>query len=221
LVIEATIQSSMSLYKRNQLEEAIVRTLGANDAQARALKLKIKRLLLSDRRLGRGKRSVPGAVRYAFYTGKPQGTGTEVLFNGYEVFAVLAAVIVLQHGIPQAKVVSILREVRSDFEAAHRDTLQMDPRVLFDPQAVRKLPGLIAVDNAAPVFLAFVKLDVRKGRVHAFISVCRGFDELGKFLKEHSVPGSGATYFEFARSMHTLATNLTRTRPLKRGRSTI
>jgi hypothetical protein len=80
---------------------------------------------------------------------------------------------------------------------------------------------LIAVDNAAPVFLAFVKLDVRKGRVHAFISVCRGFDELGKFLKEHSVPGSGATYFEFARLMHALATNLTQTRPLKRGRSTI
>ena len=31
----------MTLHKRNQLEEAIVRTLGADDAQARALKLKI------------------------------------------------------------------------------------------------------------------------------------------------------------------------------------
>jgi hypothetical protein len=211
----------MTLHKRNQLEEAIVRTLGADDAQARALKLKMKRLLLSDRRLGRGKRSAPGAVRYAFYSGKPQGTGTEVLFNGYEVFAVLAAVIVLEHGIPQAKVVSILREVRSDFEAAHCDTLQMDPKVLFDPQTVRKLPGLIAVDNTAPVFLAFVKLDIGKGRVHAFISVCRGFDELGKFLKQHSVPGSGVTHFEFARLMHTLATNLSQTRPVKRGRSTV
>jgi hypothetical protein len=211
----------MTLYKRNQLEEAIVRTLGANDAQARALKLKMKRLLLSDRRLGRSKRSAPGAVRYAFYSGKPQGTGTEVLFNGYEVFAVLAALIVLGHGIPQAKVVSILREVRSDFEAAHRDTLQTDSKVLFDPQAVHKLSGLIAVDNTAPVFLAFVKLDIGKGRVHAFISVCRGVEELEQFLKQHSVLGSGATRFEFARLMHSLATNLSQTRPVKRGRSTV
>ena len=211
----------MTLYKRNQLEDAIVRTLGASDAPARDLKLKIKRLLLTDRRLGRGKRPDGRGERYAFYSAKPQGTGTEVMFTGYEVFAVMAAVIVLEHGIPQAKVVGILQEVRSDFEAAHRDTLQMDPKVLFDPQAVRKLPGLIFVDNIAPVFLAFVKLDIGRRRVHAFISVCRGHDELEKFLKEHSVPGSGATHFEFARLIHTLATNLSQTRPIKRGRSTV
>ena len=210
----------MSIFKRNQLEEAVVRTLGA-EAQGRDLKLKIKRLLLTDRRLGRGKRSGRGADRYAFYSGKPQGTGTEVMFTGYEVFAVMAALIVLGHGIPQAKVVSILQEVRSDFEAVHHDTLQMDPKKLFDPQAVRKLPGLLAVDNIAPVFLAFVKLDIRKGRVRAFISVCRGFDELGKFFKKYSAPGSGATHFEFARLMHTLAANLLQTRPIKRGRSTV
>jgi hypothetical protein len=210
----------MVLYKRNQLEGAVIQTLGATDAQARDLKLKIKRLLLTDRRLGRSKRSGRGD-HYAFYTGKPQGTGTEVLFTGYEVFAVMAAVIVLQHGIPQAKVVSILQEVRSDFEAAHRDTLQMDLKVLFDPRAVQKLPGLIAVDNTAPVFLAFVKLDIGKGRVHAFISVCRGLDELGKFLKEHSIVGSGSTYFEFTRLIRTLAANLSQTRPIKRGRSTV
>ena len=210
----------MTLYKRNQLEEAIIRTLGASDAPARDLRLKIKRLLLTDRHLGRGKRS-HREERYAFYSAKPQGTGTEVMFTDYEVFAVMAAVIVLEHGIPQAKVVGILQEVRSDFEAAHRDTLQMDPNVLFDPQAVRKLPGLIGVDNIAPVFLAFLKLDIGKGRVHAFISVCRGHDELEKFLKEHSVPGSGSTHFEFARLMHTLAANLSQTRPIKRGRSTV
>jgi hypothetical protein len=129
---------------------------------------------------------------------------------------------VLEHGIPQAKVVSILREIRPDFEAAHRDTLQKDPKALFDPRAVLAMPrpGMFAVDNTAPVFLAFVKLGIGEGRVHASIAVCRGHVELGEFIKEQSVPGSGATHFEFTRLMHTLAGTLSQTRPIKRGRST-
>ena len=212
----------MGNYKRNQLQHAIAETLGIADAQVPALALKIKRLLLTDRRLGR-RRSDRTADRYAFFSTKPMGTGTEVLFTDYEVFAVMAAIIVLEHGVPQAKVVGILREVRSDFEAAHRDTLRMDGKALLDPQAVRAVahPGMVAVDNMAPVFLAFVKLDIGKGKVRAFISVCRGFDELAKFLKEHSVPGSGVTQFEFTGLMHRLANNLSRTRPAKRGRSTM
>jgi hypothetical protein len=135
----------------------------------------------------------------------------------------MAALIVLEHGIPQAKVVSILQEVRSDFEAAHRDTLQKDPKELFDLQSVLAMarPGMLAVHNTAPVFLAFVKLDAGKGRIRAIISVCPGLFELVKFLREHSIPGSGATHFEFTRLMHTLAGNLSKTRPIKRGRSTI
>ena len=214
----------MRAFKRNQVEEAIVRTLGATGARVSDLKLKMKRLLVADRRLGRGKRSDGRADRrYAFYSHKPLGSGVEVMFSGYEAFALLAALIVLEHGIPQAKVVSIFQQVRSDLEAAHRETLQKDPKVLFDPEAVRALarPGQLAVDNTAPVFLTFVKLDIGSGKVHATISVCRGLEELGKFIKEHSLPGSGATHFELIRLMHTLADNLSKTRPIKRGRSTL
>jgi hypothetical protein len=223
-IIEADIQSFMLHYKRNQVEEAIVRTLGAEGARVGELKLKVKRLLVTDRRLGRGKRSDDKARRsYAFYSEQPRGSGVEVMFSDYEAFALMAALIVLEHGIPQAKVVSILQEIRSDFESAHRHILQRDPKELFDPQSVRAMasPGMFAVDNTAPVFLAFVKLDIGKGRVHAFIAVCQGHDALGKFLKEHSIPGSGATHFEFTRLMHTLAANLSQTRPVKRGRPTI
>jgi hypothetical protein len=213
----------MAWRKRNQLEEAIGRTLGAPDAQRLDRKLKIKRLLLTDRRLGRGKRSDRATNRYAFYSAKPKGTGTEVLFTDYEVFAVMAAIILLEHGIPQAKVVSILQQVRSDFEAAHCDILRMDRKELFDPQAVqaKAQPGMLAADNIAPVYLAFVKIDADKGTVRATVSVCRGWDALTKFIKQHSVPGSGATLFEFVRLMHTLAKHLSETRPLKRGRSTL
>jgi hypothetical protein len=211
-------------YKRNQVEEAILRTIGAEAARVDELKLRMKRLLVTDRLLGGGKPSnLKAGRRYAFYSQKPQGSGVEVMFNGYEAFAVMAALIVLEHGIPQAKVVSIMQEVRPDFEAAHRDTLQQDPKALFDSQAVRATAqsGMIAVDNTAPVFLAFVKLDIGKGRVRALISVCRGHDGLASFLREHSIPGSGATHFEFARLIHTLADNLKQTRPVKRGRSTL
>jgi hypothetical protein len=213
----------MAWYKRNQLEEAIARTLGASDAQRLDRKLKIKRLLLTDRRLGRGKRSDREANRYAFYSAKPKGTGTEVLFTDYEVFAVMAAIILLEHGIPQAKVVSILQQVRSDFEAAHHKILRMDRRELFDVQAVqaKAQPGMLAADNIAPVYLAFVKIDAGKGTVRATVSVCRGWDALVKFVKKHSLPGSGTSLFEFVRLMHALASHLSETRPLKRGRSTL
>ena len=214
----------MTEFKLNQLQEAIFRTLGAKDTRVDELKLRLKRLLVTDRRLGRGKRSENRADRrYAFYSHKPLGSGVEVMFSGYEAFALLAALIVLEYGIPQAKVVSILQDVRSDLEAAHHETLQKDPKVLFDAEAVRAMarPGMIAVDNTAPVFLAFVKLDIGKGSVHALISVCRGLQELAKFVKKHALPGSGATHFELVRLMHTLADNLSKTRPIKRGRSTI
>jgi hypothetical protein len=208
--------------KRNQLEEAIIRTLGTSEAQACDLKLRIKRLLLTDRRRGRGRRSdhrQPG--RYAFYSGQPQGSGNEVMFTGFEVFAVLAALLLLRHGIPQAKVVSILRDVRSDLEAAHHEILKRDPKELFDEQAIRAMAstGVIAVDSTMPIFLAFVELEIGRGRVHATIAVCRGLNELGKFFKQHSVVGSGTTFFEFTRLMHALASNLSKTHPIKRGRS--
>lgn len=209
-------------YKRNQLEEAIARTLQVKDARIGDLKLRMKRLLVTDRRLGRGKQG--GADRrYAFYSHKPRGSGVEVMFSAYEAFALLAALILLGHGIPQAKVVSVLQDVRSDLEAAHRETLQKDRKALFDQQEVqsRARPGMIAVDNTAPVFLAFVKLDIGRGRVHAIISVCRGLHELTLFLKERMVPGSGATHFEFVRLICSLADNLSKTRPIKRGRSTL
>lgn len=212
----------MRYYKRDQLEEAIIRTLGAKEATGHDLKLRIKRLLLTDRRLGRGKRSDQRPDHYAFFGDKPQGSGTDVMFTGFEVFAVLAALLLLRHGIPQAKVVSILRDVRPDLEAAHHEILGKKPEVLFDQQEIQAMSseGVIAVDSTVPIFLAFVELDIGRGKVQATISVCRGLDELGKFLKQHAVVGSGSTFFQFTRLMRTLASNLSKTRPVKRGRST-
>ena len=86
------------------------------------------------------------------------------MFTGYEAFALMAAIILLGHGIPQAKVVSILRDVRSDLEAVHGETLQKDRKELFDPQATkaRARNALLAVDNTAPVFFGVCETRYRQ-----------------------------------------------------------
>ncbi len=217
----------MERFKRNQIEDAILRTLDATDARASELKLRMKRLLVTDRRLGRGKRSdVRPGRGYAFYSQQPPGSGIEVLFLGYEALALIVAISLLEHGMPQATVVGIMRELRADLEAAHSDTLKKDPKALFDAAAVRRLvqPGMLAVDNADPAFLAIVKSPAPsgdKGQVHASLAVCQGHRGLTDFLKKYAAPGSAATVSELATLMHKLATNLARTQPIKRGRSTV
>jgi hypothetical protein len=205
-------------YKRGQVEEAICRTLSAEGARAVELKLRLKRLLVTDRRAGRSGRG------YAFYSQQPPGSGVEVLFLDYEAFALLVALSLLEHGMPQTTVVRIMRELRGDLEAAYRDTLKKDPKELFDLQAVRAMarPGMLAVDNTDPVFLALVRVpgrSVGKGKVGALLAVCRGPEGLAKFLEKHAAPGLVVTVSELVRLMFGLATNLSQTRPIKRGRS--
>jgi hypothetical protein len=207
-------------YKRNQVEEAIFRTLGARDARVDELKFRLKRLLVTDRRLGTDAKSDEEEDRhYAFYSQKPPGSGTEVMFSAYEAFALLAAILLLEHGLPQASVVRVMRRVRKQFEVAHTQTLKKDPKKLFDQKAVfaQALPGMIATNNTDPVFLVFIGLtgssvDPRSSAV----AVCQGRDELGAVFGKHS--GRGATFFEVVGLMHTLAANLSTTTPVKRGR---
>ena len=147
------------------------------------------------------------------------------MFSGYEAFALLAGLMMLEHGMPQADVVHVLRQVRSDLEHAHRETFQKDPQVLFDQEAVRTMakPGMIATDDTAPVFMAFVRITgpaVNVGEVTELITVCRSHDEFSAFVGKHAVPGLGATFFDLTGLMHRLATSLSKTRPLKRGRPT-
>ena len=214
----------MQAYKRNQIEEAIYRTFGARDARVEELKLRLKRLLVTDRRLGSNTKSEEEEDRhYAFYSQKPQGSGIEVMFSAYEAFAVLAAIMLLEHGFPQSSVVRVMRRIRRQLEIAHTETLKKDPSALFDERVIlaQAKPGMIATNNTDPVFLVFIRLtgssvDTRPG--DSAVAVCRGRDEFNAFVKTHSVPGMSATFFEFASLMHTLAANLLQTRPVKRGR---
>ena len=115
-------------YKRNQIEEAIFRVFGAREERRNELKFRIKRLLVTDRRLGRNVKSAQEEDQhYAFFGQEPPGSGYEVMFTAYQAFALLAAVILLEHGLPQASVVKVMRRVRRQFEAAHADIMRKDP----------------------------------------------------------------------------------------------
>jgi hypothetical protein len=212
-------------YKRNQIEEAIFRTFGAGEERRNELKFRIKRLLVTDRRLGRNVKSAKDEDQhYAFFGQKPPGSGHEVMFTAYQAFALLAAVMLLEHGLPQASVVGVMRRVRRQFEAAHGDIMRKDPRTLFDQQAIltQARPGMIATNNTDPVFLVFVRLtasSVDEQDGGSAVAVCRGPAQLQAFIKRHSVPGTGATFFEFVSLMHELAAHLSQTRPVKRGRA--
>jgi hypothetical protein len=207
----------MQSYKRNQVEEAIFRTLGAQGERAEEVRFRLKRLLVADRQVQLG------GQRYAFFDQEPPGSGVEVMFSAYEAFALLAAVILLEHGLPQATVVKVMRQVRSDFEAAHVRVMETDPKKLFDQKAVlaQAKPGSMAVDNTDPVFLAIARLTGSsvESATRPAAAVCRGQNELMAFMKRRSQVGLGATFFEFVGLMHKLAHNLSRTRPVRRGRA--
>jgi hypothetical protein len=214
----------MARFKRNQVEEAIFRTLGAQGERVDELRFRIKRLLVTDRHSGCDAHSEEeGDRHYAFFSQKPPGSGTEVKFSGYEAFALLAATMLLEHGLPQAAVIKVMRQVRARLEIAHAQILKKDPATLFDQQAIRSQakPGMFVVDNTSPIFLAFVRLtdsSVGDPRGGGAVEVCRGHEELATFLKKHSKPGTGVTFFEFVLLIHSLAANLLQVRPVRRGR---
>src|SRR5467141_1327240 len=127
-------------YKRNQVEEAISRTLGETSAKpSSVLRTRIKRLLDADRSLGRNVRSSdPRENNYAFYTKAAPGKGAEVEFSRYEAFALMEALKLMKHEWPQGFIVSTMRQVRCELESRHSQIMKLDSQTLFDPQLIRK-----------------------------------------------------------------------------------
>src|SRR5665648_452886 len=103
----------MQSFKRNQAAEAISVAIGQGPSPSASLRTEMKRLLDTDRGLDvtRGSND-PDSANYAFYTGEKPGRGTEVWFSEYEIFALRLGLDLMEHGRPQATVISILRRTR-------------------------------------------------------------------------------------------------------------
>jgi hypothetical protein len=210
----------MARFKRNQLEQAIARVLGPHSARPNSeLRTRLKRLLETDRSLGRTQRSAdPGHANYAFYSSDSPGRGVEVWFSQYEACALLTGLRLLAHGWPQGFVVAILRRVRPEFEREHARILKQEPAALFDAQLIRQKaqPGNLAVDNADPVFLTIGSGETQAKDV-PLCAICRGQDGAMTFMKRQGV--QSVTIFELASVAHKLSGELAKAAPRKRGRS--
>ncbi len=210
------------LLKRNQVETAIGRVLEPGSAKPSSeLRTRMKRLLETDRALGRSKRSAdPGRAHFAFYSEDAPGRGVEIWFSGYEAFALLTSLRLMQHGWPQGFAVAVLRHVRLDLEKHHDQVLREDPAVLFDQQQIRAQakPGQIAVDNTNPLFLVIISRDLQNRSGPVSVGVCRGIEALWAFVRAQKVaPGEGWSTFELVNSAYALSRALAKTKPSKRG----
>ena len=213
----------MPEYKRNQVEEAISKVLEPPSPEPTSdLRTRLKRLLDTDRALGRDRRSSnPKLAHYAFYSDEAPGSGTEVWFSDYDSFALLNGVRLLGHGWPQGFVVSVLRQVRPELERQHARILKQDPSSLFDLKEIHRnaRPGAMAFHNTDPVLLAIVsKPGVAPSEQGESIpcAVCRGEAAAMKFAREHGA--GGWTMFELATAAHQLSKALADTEPRRRGR---
>jgi hypothetical protein len=214
----------MLLYKRNQIEEAISRTVEERSAKpSSALRIRLKRLLDMDRSLVHNPKSPdPNKANYAFYSGDSPGKGVEIWFSPYEAFALLTSLRLLQHGWPQSFAVGVLRRVRPQLEKQHARILKHSPKILFNDKVIQQnsRPGALYVDNTDPVFLIIVsRQESATGGDVKILScrICRGMKEVAEFLKQEGA--RSYTMFDLVTSAHALSSELLKAQPRKRGRS--
>ena len=210
------------MFKRNQVEEAIARVLEPGSAKPSSeMRTRLKRLLETDRGLGRSKRSPdPERANFAFSGMDAPGRGLENWFTGYEAFALLTGLRLMRDGWPQGLVVAVLRRVKPDLERHHARVLRQDLTVLFDDDRIRQQarPGGLGVSNADPVFLAINSKDREHHAGANPAAICQGQAELMGFIKTWG-PGQTWTVTELGTSIHALSLALTKTEPRKRGRA--
>jgi hypothetical protein len=213
----------MSRYKRNQIEEALSRAFEEPSTKPSSeLRTRMKRLLETDRRLGRNTRSAdPEVANFAFYSSDSPGRGVEVWFSGYEAFALIIGLRLLQHGWPQSFAVAILRRLRRELEREHARILKQDPAILFDEETIRQKarPGDLYFSNTDPVLLTIVsgQQPAKEGSTEIPpCAICRGMQQVSKFLKQEAA--RSWTLHELVTPAHALLFQLSTAQPRKRGR---
>jgi hypothetical protein len=212
--------SATTLFKRNQVEEAIARVLEPGSAKLSSkMRTRLKRLLVTDRALGRSKRSVdPERANFAFSGIDVLGRGLENRFTGYEAFALLTGLRLMVDSWPQGLVVAALRRVKPDLEQHHARILSQNPTILFDADGIRQQarPGDLLA-STDPVFLAINAKDREHDAGTNRAAICQSQAELMRFIKTWG-PGQTWTVTELGTSIHALALALAKTVPRKRGR---
>jgi hypothetical protein len=208
------------MYKRNQIEESLARVIQPGTGTLSSeLAGRIKRLLELDRARGRNKHSqAPAKATFAFCGVGSPGRGHDNPYAEYEAFALLIAVQLMRHGLPQRRVVSLLRRLRPELEWHHARILREDPSSLFDESLIRARtkPGQMAVGNTNPTFVVVCSEHGHKESMS--VAICRGEREVFE-LYHRCGPGYAFTLIELVNFAHALSAALARATPQKRGRA--
>lgn len=192
-------------YKRNQVEEAISRVFKRTPSTE--LKTRLKRLLETDRKLEEG-------ANYAFFSTEAQGTGTEVWFSEYEAFALLMALRLLEHGLPQSTAVSIMRGGRARLEPKHTEIMKWNSSELFEETTREGKPGIL---TKKPVFMVIgSRQEDRRQRKSENARQVEVLNDPFPLLRNRA--GLSATLLELVKDAHDLRRMLQKTTPSKRGR---
>ncbi len=208
------------MFKRNQTEESLARVIQPGTATLSSeMAGRVKRLLELDRARGRNKHSQdPAKANFAFYGVECPGRGHDIAFSEFEVFALLVGVQLMRHGLPQRRVVSLLRRIRPELEWHHARILREDPSSLFDESLIRARakPGQMAVGNTNPTFIVVYSEQGRKEPMS--VAICRGEREVFE-LYHRCGPGYAFTLIGLVNFAHALSAALARATPQKRGRA--
>ena len=207
-------------YKRNQVEDALIRSLPSAGADADSLRISVKRLLDTDRRLGGPAKPRTGG--YAFYSAKPPGSGTEVLFSAYEAEALRLGVVLMNGGLPQATAVRVLRDNRIIVEAEHERILQLDPKSF---RKIVPAPGRIVDAFEQSVYLVIAAKSNATGVPDSApkspvptARICRSEIELSKFTSKELGYERVAMVINLTGSSFAMAEALKGTEPSRRGK---
>ena len=178
------------MFKRNQVEEAIAGVFEPGSAKPSSeTRTRLKRLLETDRGLGRNKRSAdPERAHFAFYSTEGPGRGVENRFSDYEAFALLIGLRLMRLGWPQGLAVAVLRRVKPALETHHARMLEQAPAQLSDEQRRQQAnPGdLVSLivptpcsSSSVPRIEKIVRAQIQLQYAGARSSWCASFEHRG------------------------------------------
>lgn len=225
--------ASYATYKRDQIDQAIAIASGISPQHEpkrfAALKVELKRLLDRDRRQ---EQETPRGrpIRRAFHDGPPPGRGIDVMYSGYEAFALLVALRLMRGGLTQARAVNFLRDLRvllagSHYEILQTSRAQLRPYEDDDERSRLVRDGFLVDDADKMVYL--VALAGEKAEAFDLPSpadkpvsgnICRTVRELQDRLVGASHEGHALIVVELVNAAHQLAHYLDRIEPRARGR---
>ena len=218
--IETHVWALMSIqYQRNQVEASIARTIDprsvkpsarVGDDVSAAIRSRAKRLLDADRTL-------PTHRLHAFYSNIKPGTGNVNTFSFLDAFMLMLGICLNGHFWPQKTVVEVLRLARPKLDRELDIILALDPKWLYDPKAIAKVPESSVERTIAYPKYFIVATD--GGQSETDDVMFRILDPNEAFRFQMEKVGRATTGIPITKSAHDLRKHLSEIEPAKRGRS--